>query len=260
MEEKSIMENDGNKKLILTYDAPFLNSDCIFVEYDDVIKSPFFCFLHFIANNSEALSVIFDLSEIRGLSIEELYEWYINREEKNILLNFPVYDEAIEELFRGNIEAVISWTQDLLFKELDSIGYFVKQDSHLNFHDTLLTLMDKSIVKKIYIYGEIYSKSIEKDIEIMYDGKAKYVYGDLVKVLKENEITSNSTFVFSDITKINSLKEAGILNLSSVIIADRYGYNYGGENEVVIDLEKYLSEDTFKLDFFDNLNSLEIDD
>ena len=93
----------------------------------------------------------------------------------------------------------------------------------------------------------------------MYDGKAKYVYGDLVKVLKENEITSNSTFVFSDITKINSLKEAGILNLSSVIIADRYGYNYGGENEVVIDLEKYLSEDTFKLDFFDNLNSLEID-
>ena len=63
------------------------------------------------------------------------------------------------------------------------------------------------------------------------------------------------TSIFSDAYKIFTLLDAGILDRSSVIIGDRYQYNYINENEFIIDEEKLIPDHLFKLDFFDAITS-----
>ena len=63
------------------------------------------------------------------------------------------------------------------------------------------------------------------------------------------------TGILFTIYKIFTLLDAGILDRSSVIIGDRYQYNYINENEFIIDEEKLIPDHLFKLDFFDAITS-----
>ena len=245
-----------NKKVIVTYNSPFLNSDAILVEYNDVLKSPFFILLMTIKDN-EALKIIFDLIELEELDIDSLYEWYLNRKDKNIFKCLNLNDGVLESYFNNDISLFDKWCDDMLYDLINKNPYFVEYDSELNFTESFQTLLQKTLVKKSYIYTEQYSESIKEDILKLFGEKVIYVYGDLLDIIKENNITNNSTFVFSDIKKILYLEKANILKFSSVIIADRYGYNYKSKNELVIDIDRLNSEYIFKLDFFDNLNDLD---
>lgn len=254
--ENDIMNDDGVKKVILTYDNTFLNADSIFIEFDDVINSPFFTFLFHMKEN-EAFKEIFDTSEIEDYSIEELYEWYLNRTHKNILWNIPIKELVMEKIFNYDDVKFFQWCEEFLYKELDAIPSLIEHGTELNFYNILRMLLGKKIVKEIYIYSEYYSDTIKEYIEREFDSNINYVSGSLDEIIAKEGITSNSTFIFSDITKINELQDAGILNLSSVIIADRYAYNYDGENNPCIDLEDLYSNSVFKLDFFNNIEKLE---
>lgn len=256
--ERDIMNSsDGAQKLILTYDAPFLNSDCLFVEYDDVIESPFFILLNCLKDN-EGMRLIFDLSEISSMNIEELYEWYIMRKEKNILLNLPLIDGVLEYYFNNDEDNFKEWCESLLYDEIDNIDGLLEIKAEANFSTILKTLLSKNVVKKTYIYSNKYSKNLEEELKEEFGSNIIYVSGDIKKIIEDNNITNNSTFVFSDIMNVLKLKEAGILEYSSIIIADRYGYNYKNDsNDVIIDIESLLSESVFKLDFFNNIESEE---
>ena len=254
--ENDIMNDDGTTKVILTYDNAFLNADSIFIEFDDVINSPFFTFLVNMKNN-EAFKEVFDTSEIEDYSLEELYEWYINRTHKNILWNIPLNELVMEKIFNNNEIAFYQWCDEFLYKELDAIPALIDYGTELNFYNILKMLLGKKIVKEIYIYSEYYSKTIEEYIGREFDSNIKYVYGNLDEVLVREKITANSTFVFSDINKMYDLQEAEILNLSSVIIADRYAYNYDGEDNPCVDLDELYENALFKLDFFNNIEKLE---
>ena len=248
--------SDGKKKVILTYDAPFLNSDFMFIEYDDVIKCPFFVLLKLLQNN-KSLNEIMDTSEIDALSLEELYEWYLSRQFKNIFLNLPLRDGIFETYFNDDEDLYIDWTENLLYHELDTLTECVESNCILNFNIILKTIIGSSVVSKIFVYSDKFSESIKDDLIKTYGDKVKYVYGDLTTVLQENKITANSTFVFSDVTKIKILKQLNLLNLASVVIADRYEYNYKNKNDLRVDLEELSKDNVFKLDKFDNINSYE---
>lgn len=254
--ENDIMNDDGVQKVILTYDNTFLNADSLFIEFDDVINSPFFIFLYNIKNN-EAFNEIFDTSEISDYSVEELYEWYLNRKNKNVLWNIPLNDYVMEKIFKNDDSVFCEWCEEFLYKELDAIPGLIEQNTELNFYNILKMLLGKKIVKEIYIYTEYYSNTVKDYIEKNFNSNIKYVSGNMQDVIKEEKITSNSTFVFSDITKIYELKDAGILNLSSVIIADRYAYNYVDEENPCIELDELYEKDVIKLDFFNNIEKLE---
>ena len=111
------------------------------------------------------------------------------------------------------------------------------------------TFLNMSTVKNIYIYSENYSKLIEEDVSSIH-GKIKYVYGDLKSVLEDNEIKSNTTFVFSDIEKINTLVELDILKFSTILMADQYRYNYDDDGELKVNVEKLADEYVYKLFFY----------
>ena len=73
---EDIMEETGKQnKIILSTEGVFMNSDALFIEYLDVIKSPFYIFLKMINSpkGKEVLNQIFDLSEIDGKTDDELY-------------------------------------------------------------------------------------------------------------------------------------------------------------------------------------------
>ena len=254
--ENDIMNNDGVKKAILTYDNVFLNSDNIFIEFDDIISCPFFILLHTIKNN-ELFNDLFDMSEVADYSIEELYEWYVNRKQKNILMCFPVREGIVDKLFNGDNTSFFEWCDKFLYSELDTIPELINQGTELNFYNTLKILLSKKIVKNTYIYTEYYSKTVEEYIKKEFGDNVKYVYGYMSKVIEDEKISSNSTFVVSNINNIHHLIPPNVLNLSSIVIADRYGYNYNDEENLVVDLDSLYKEAVFKIDFFNNIERLE---
>ena len=252
------MQNNNQKNVVVTYNSPFLNTDCIFIEYDDVIKSPFFIFLLAVTvKDNDTLKIIFDLSEIENMDVDELYLWYINRKYKNIFECLPLQENVMEIYFENDENKFHEWCEVTLYDIINTNEYLVNHDVDLNFAHSLDILIKKTLVGKYYIYSPIYSRTIENDIIKRYGNKITYVSGDLNEVLIKNNITSNSTFVFSDIRNIKALEECKLLNYSSVIIADKYQYNYKDDANLVIDIDHYSSSFLFKLDFFDNLHDYE---
>ena len=264
MDNFDYMQPTGkNNKIFLASDTPFLNSDLLFVEYFDVLKSPYFVFLA-ASKDNEVLNQIFDLSEFSDMSTVELYEWYVKRKRFNVFHNLKIREEAYVNMFHSNDKEVMDWIEDLAKTSIDSIPNIVT-DYELNFDHTLKHIKrDKKILKRIMIYTPFYSESIYNDIAENYGNGIEYVYGDLDDVLsdEENKITSNSTFVFSDVSKIYALKNNNLLEFSSVIIADKYGFNYNDYNDdkVKYDLIELRKEILFKLDFFDNIFGKELDE
>ena len=113
------------------------------------------------------------------------------------------------------------------------------------------------MVKRVYVYSNDYSERLKEEIVEEYGTNVKYVTGKISEIIKEENITNNSTFVFSDIRNILELEEANVLGLSSVVVADRYGYNYQDEKNLIVDMERLSKENVFKLDFFNNIEVVE---
>ena len=253
---ENIMEDTGkNNKVLLSTDGVFINNDCMFIEYDDVIKSPYFMILVYFADvHMTYPDEIFDLTEIKGLSMDALYEWYTNREHQFILDNFKIREDKVE--FKEDDPDGYKWKRDFVYSLYENIEDIVFRDTSLNFVTTMVNIMKHNLlIKKFFVYTERYSKNIEIELLEAFPN-INYVHGDLVEVLKRKDITNNSTFVLSDVKKIAAIAQAGKLNFSSVVIADRYEYNYKGRlDELVIPVELLLKDNLFKLDFFDNINS-----
>lgn len=257
---ENIMEETGKQnKIILSTEGVFMNSDALFIEYLDVIKSPFYIFLKMINSpkGKEVLNKIFDLSEIDGKTDDELYEWYIERDNQNIFKSFNMNEECRNDIFHNDESEIESFCYTMEEKELLDIPELVSQNAWLNFDLVLRNLIgDKNnagMVKKVYIWHPYYVESIEKDIHERYGNFIQFVYGDMQKVLIENKITSDTTFVFSNILHILNLIQTNLLNYSSIIIADEYFYNYNNEMEPIINFEELLKNYIFKIDFFNNI-------
>ena len=253
---ENIMEDTGkDNKILISSDNVFMNSDCIFIEYDDVIKSPYFMIALYFANpNITEADMIFDLTEIKGLDIDALYEWYTQRKHHFILDNFEFVENNIE--FKEDDKDGSKWKREFVYSMYENIPDIVFSDTSLNFVTVLSNLIKHNmIVRKFYIYTERYSKTIEMELVEAFP-TVQYVYGDLIEVLKRENISNNSTYILSDVKKIPAIAQAGKLHLSSVILADRYEYNYkDGTEDLNVPIELLLTESIFKLDFFDNINS-----
>ena len=235
---------------ILTYDSAFTCADNVFIEYHDIMRCIQFTIINFLRKNS-IFKGLLDTSEIEDVPEAELYVWYISRENRNIFKNFEITD-FFSNLsgFDGDPNKVYDFLDNFLYIELDKLpSDILNYDNKLKFYDTMRTFLNMSTVKNIYIYSENYSKLIEEDVSSIHSG-IKYVYGDFKSVLEENKIKSNTTFVFSDIEKINTLVELDILKFSTILMADQYRYNYDDDGELKVNVEKLADDHIFKLFFY----------
>ena len=224
-------------------DTLFYNSQCLFIEYHDVLKSPWLMLLGVIKDN-EDLNRVFDMSEIKDLDGGSLVEWYLTRKNRNFFMDFPLHvnpDDRPDNDFYDN----------LLFKLLSSNNSFYECDTKLNFYDVLKNVYDrKMLIKKIKIYSEFYDANIEKELESEFNNSVEYCYGNFSDVAKT--IPDDTTFVFSDINKINILATENKLNYQSILIVNKLRYNYDNEGNPKADLNLLSEKFTFKYNFFEN--------
>lgn len=241
------------KKILQTYDSVFLNSKSILVEYHDVLKCPFFILFTSLVKNGE-FNNIFDMSELSSMSEDELFYYYITRKDENILKTLNIKKEALEKLFQSNINLLYNWIELFMYEEIDTFKEFTNVQLEFNFVKVLKNLIATKIVKDIYIFTEIKSDNIQNDIIDIFGDSVHYVYGSLKDIIEKNNISNDSTFVFSNMNHMLELEEINKLNYSTVLIADKFGYNYKEDNETpIVDLDKLLEKNIFKFSFFNNI-------
>lgn len=216
----------------------FLNSDYMFVEYMDIIKCPALLLVGLCRGN-EKLNTMLDLDHIKYLQPSGLYEWYLNREYRNVFYN----------LRRKNVSIPDKVLDELLESQLAISNVFYEYSVELKMATTIKHVLRDKLVNKVYIYNEFYNEHIADDIQKMFGeyGVVEFVYGDLKDAL--SNVSFNSTFVFSDVEKIYALIDAEKINMSSVIFPYEYRYNKKNYSDVKIDLpelhKKYIFKDAF---------------
>jgi hypothetical protein len=243
----NIMEKTGkNNKVFTTYTDTFLNSQCLFIEYHDIIQSPWYVFL-ISAKDSELFKSLFDTFDIDNLSYDGIYEWYIHRRHINPLFDIPLNQGVFETYFNSSYDVYKDSLNKLVNEEMKNKD-IVEVLGSLSFIAVLNNLLAMNVVRDIVIYTKENSDAIKDDINSLFNGKVKYVSGEFIEVLKD--IPRDSTYVFSDITKIKDLEEANKLDYSSILIPVEYGYNYDDNKEFIIDLVDIAKNHIFKLNFF----------
>lgn len=221
-------------------DKMFMNSECMVVEYNDILKCPWFVLLTVIDQNKK-LEPIMNLDKISSLDADSRFEWYCNRENRNFLYDITKippdaidYDELLSILMKSEILYEI--------------------DSTLNAKDAIDIALKQKQVKEVIIYNETNDSYMRKDIEKMY-GKYKNVKfrcGEFSDVIKDVPI--DSSYMLSDFTKVITMAECNKLNMSSVILPYDFEYNYikndDGERVPIVDFTYLGKENLFKVHFF----------
>lgn len=253
-EEVPYMMVDGKKSFFTTQDEVFLNSQCLFVEYTDIIKSPYFIFLHSLILYPNQFSEYLDIDRLRGYDLESLSEWYINRKYQNPLM------DLLKDKYK---DTIFPYKLDELFNNIiNNYPNLITLSPLLNFSSVIkgLNINKNSIVKKIVIWNLYPNDIIRKDIRENFGDNIHFVTGELYDVLKN--VPDDSTYVFSDISNISVLLDSNKLNLSSVLVPKEYKYNYIDNNILKIDYNAYLKEALFKFNLFNasfNYNDDSID-
>ena len=67
----------------------FYNSECLFVEYNDVLAFPWYIWLMQMRND-ETMNKIFNMDDLKTYNMEDLMEWYMYRKHRNVLKNIPL--------------------------------------------------------------------------------------------------------------------------------------------------------------------------
>lgn len=231
-------------------DGVFLNSQSLFCEYHDIIKSPYFLFLNLISENLELFTDKVDTTILDGLDLESLCEVYYGRKYQNVMM------DIIHPNLKGKIP--INVMDEFINSQLIRVPSLVSRSPILAMGRVVKELMrDKKngIVKKFFIYNRYENSVIDDDLIDIFDEDIIFLTGELSDALKE--VPEDSTYVFSDITNISVLAECNRLNYSSILIPYEYSYNKTDDGDWLIKVDEYMKNYLFKLDFF---NALEYDE
>lgn len=230
------------KQVFVCKDTIFYNSQCLFIEYQDIIKMPMFVILIAIKDNKN-MNKIFNLDIFKQYDLPSLFEWYINRKHINFFCDIPlrVSSDDIDDNFYDKI----------LNDYLNLTEEFYITNSELNFSNILKIIMEqKDLIKKVIVYNEGHNQFIKNDILNLYGNSVLYLEGNFREVI--SSIPSDSTFVFSDINKINIMAELDLLNYTSILVPMGYRYNQIDSKNYKVDFEDLSKKFIFKYSFFDN--------
>lgn len=235
------------KAVLRGIDTLFYNSQCVFVEFHDVLAMPYLALLEF-GKGRHSFSRMFDMRQINVCDIAGLVEWYTNRPYQNVL----------KCLLYENDKQIYNDDQlnDLLVGFMNSCPEFYNIDTSLKFLSVLrLLASDKGLVKQIILYSEKEETGIKTIINHYFDeDSVRYLHGKFEDTI--GLIPRDSTFVFSDITKVQKLADMKRLSYSTVLIPVGLRYNYMEDdpNTLKVNLEELEKEHLFKYSFFDNFD------
>lgn len=221
----------------------FLNSECLFIEYNDLLGLPLFLFLYPLRRNTRMME-LFRLDKIQLLSNEELFFWYLNRKNINPLFDLlqPIVKFTPEEL------------NTFVLKEIgnpDAMSLFVYPYDSLSINKFLERMIAEEFVSKIVIYYPTKNPNMEMEIRgFFYDpkGRIQFQYGSFKEVAKE--LPTDTTFLLSDIMHVQELIEINHLEFSSIGIPYEYRYNFDDAGELKLPIQEFQKDILFKFNLF----------
>ena len=241
--EKISLTKDNFEDIIGAMHAPnalFLNAECLFVEYQDIIKMPWYVLMSVIHQN-EKLAPLINVNHIDGLDDIGLMEWYCQRSNRN-----PLIDIASAPLDKVDYDEILT----VLMKN-SPILYEV--DTELNAVGVIKLALRQGIVKQVIIYSDEVNQVIVDDAYKLFGkNRVKVFCGNLPQVLER--MPQDSSYMISDFNKIISIADAGKLDYASLILPYDYSYNFvideKRERTPIVDMT-YLGKDhLFKYSYF----------
>lgn len=232
---------EKKKVIVRTNDGVFLNSKAFFVEYMDIIKSPYFL-LEFGLSETDTVKEPFDLSVLKGRTSDQLVEWYYNRNYQNIFLSLI----PEEKLGTVNIEDIDKFADEQIKKNPSC----VKSSTGLNMVEVIEKLMDADnlLVPDVYIWYPYDNDVIREDIEETFRNEhIKFIHGNLKNCI--DKMPNDSTYAFSDAGNVHVLEELKRIDLSSILFPLDFRYNYV-DDDFVINIEEFMKEHLCKINLF----------
>lgn len=213
----------------------FLNSEYVVIEYADMLQSPYYRFLSLLKYNKNLYKIL-KLEDIDYLSETGLLEWYVKRNNVNILYDLNRYPDKIsnEEL-------------DKLFEdELKANEVFYEHALNLLLLDIPRKVKTLKVCKDVIIYYPYENPYVKKHLDAKTNTDNRFIYNidELIDLAK-----NNSTYFFSDYRNILKLKDKGQLKMSSVTLAIDYSYNIDNNGNLRFDFNELYKENPFKLSY-----------
>ena len=224
----------------------FINSECLFIEFNDVLQLPMFRFLQIMLQN-EKLNDLFILDYLKGMNEEELLLWYFNRRYINPLKELERIEFGNDQLDHFLYSNIDKSGADFLFS-LDPDAFSMKA-----FVDKIVR---EKMSTKIKVYFPVYNQYIKAFIMNNWEDHVEFVFGDFKSSL--TDVPQDTTFVFSDLTKINTLIETDHINFSSIAFPYEYAYNRNEkEKRFIVDCESLQKKYLFKICAFNAIREME---
>ncbi len=231
-----------------TIDNVFSNAEALFCEFNDIISPTWLSILvHIISIKPSMILNYIDISSIENMSGNELLRWYVIRKNRNVLIDLKKDNISDHDV---NMIAAKLFEEKFAYFDIDNNPYL------LSYAYTLLNTMKVAsvFIKKFVIYVEQCNDAVDNFITSIFGNKVSIRSGDLVSALYD--IPNDSTFVFSDVYKINALVQAKKIHGSSIILADGFGYNYksipGNDDDLKVDINALLKVYDFQFNTFNN--------
>lgn len=204
-----------------------VQNECIFITYEDVIKTfkPYVLQLLATDEYEPYYKDVIDLNRIKGKTFKEVFSIFTASTEKNILkslTNLPFdYDATY---------------YDLVFNQHPEI---IKNAELLSMGRSVPLLLTQSVLKKIYIHTDEYNELIYNDLIESYGNESNivYIWGDIGEVIKkiEDKITM---FVLNDVMLIEKLIRSEVINGSTVLFNSvAYNYKLDEKNRIAVKLD-----------------------
>lgn len=217
----------------------FTNSETMIIEYLDIIKSPAILMI-LVNKDMDGFNMIFDGSIFEDMDYAQIYIWYMNREYKNPLKCIPnklnLTDVELDELYYS------------MLRDID----YCSSSPELNGLSIIKKIIDDKLCKKYVIYVPYMIEHIISDIGKIFAGVDYDVVVEDLDLIKE--YSTDSTYILSDMGKIDKLYDMGRLSLSAILLPSNYKYNLI-ENSATDSLGKYSNHDenhtVFKYSFFE---------
>lgn len=239
------------KKVIRTENTLFKNSQCLFVEYSDILKMPYFLLLRSVQSSTN-MGKLFDLSEIKNLKLADTYLWYLKRNEYNIYKNFKL-------LQTPTCEVNDEFYNYILQEQLKASEFFYSNESELAFSQILKNLLqeyDNNFIHQVIIYDQFGNDFSKRDVEKEYGSnnhiRVEYRSGDFKSAIKD--VPKDSSYVIADITRINDMTVCDKLEGASIMIPYDFDYNINIDtSKFKVDYEELQKSKSFKINFFKNM-------
>lgn len=212
----------------------FVNSECLVVEYVDIINIPYYVWLYMLClKSNDAYEESFPkLKELSELSPESILEFYINRDNQNIIM----------DIIPDDVEYDDDEMNKYLMTQVNKYENCFMNDIELSFVRAIKDIIHNKFAKKIiffypeeceYVSDDIHSKFGHSNIIDIRFGK----FEDIIK-----DCSLDTTYVLSDANKVVMLDDMDRLHQCTVMLPYEYGYNY---TDLVND-KFILSDEYFK--------------